>query len=78
MYTPYHSKYWAAALTCKGAARSIDSLSRSIAGTKVDLKALHLGREGVCVSRAGSGTSVGIIEHNATCIRGLADVPCWS
>ncbi len=37
MYTPYHSKYWAAALTCKGAAGSIDSLSRSIAGAKVDL-----------------------------------------
>jgi adenine-specific DNA-methyltransferase len=37
MYTPYHSKYWAAALTCKGAAGSIDSLSRSLAGAKVDL-----------------------------------------
>lgn len=37
MYTPYHSKYWAAALTCKGAAGSIDSLSQSIAGAKVDL-----------------------------------------
>src|SRR5580692_9113767 len=28
MYTPYHSKYWAASLTCKGAAGSVDSLSR--------------------------------------------------
>ena len=37
MYTPYHSKYWAAALTCKGAGGSIDSLSRSIASAKVDL-----------------------------------------
>jgi adenine-specific DNA-methyltransferase len=37
MYTPYHSKYWAAALTCTGAAGSIDSLSRSIAGARVDL-----------------------------------------
>jgi len=37
MYTSYHSKYWAAALTCKGAAGSIDSLSRSIASAKVDL-----------------------------------------
>ena len=37
MYTPYQSKYWAAALTCKGAAGSIDSLSRSVASAKVDL-----------------------------------------
>src|SRR5689334_21566254 len=37
MYTPYHSKYWAAALTCRGAGGSIDSLSRSIANAKVDL-----------------------------------------
>ena len=37
MYTPYHSKYWAAALTCKGAGGSIDNLSRSIASAQVDL-----------------------------------------
>ncbi|HXB71854.1 MAG TPA: hypothetical protein VNY05_26690 [Candidatus Acidoferrales bacterium] len=37
MSTPYQSKYWAAALTCKGAAGSIDSLSRTVASAKVDL-----------------------------------------
>lgn len=35
--TPYHSKYWAQVLSLKGAAGSIDSISRSIAGARVDL-----------------------------------------
>lgn len=35
--THYHSKYWAHALTCKGIPGSIDSISRSIANSKVDL-----------------------------------------
>jgi superfamily II DNA or RNA helicase len=37
MFTPYHSKYWAAALTARGAAGTIDALSRSISSAKVDL-----------------------------------------
>lgn len=37
MTTPYHSKYWAAALTVKSPADSIDNLSRSIANARVDL-----------------------------------------
>jgi len=35
--TPYHSQYWAHALTLKGAAGSIENLSRSIANSRVDL-----------------------------------------
>src|SRR5437588_11312219 len=35
--TAYHSQYWAAALTVKGAAGSIEGLSRSIANSRVDL-----------------------------------------
>ena len=37
MSTHYHSQYWAHALTLKAAADSIDNLSRSIAGARVDL-----------------------------------------
>jgi adenine-specific DNA-methyltransferase len=37
VWTPYHSKYWAAALTLRGAAGSIDTLSRSISNARVDL-----------------------------------------
>lgn len=35
--TAYHSTYWAHALTLKGPSDSIDSLSRSISGARVDL-----------------------------------------
>jgi len=35
--TPYHSKYWAAALTLRGANDSIERLSGSIASARVDL-----------------------------------------
>ena len=37
MTTPFHSKYWAAELTIRSATGSIESLSRSIAGARVDL-----------------------------------------
>ena len=37
MSTPYHSQYWAHALTLKGPAGSVESLSRSIANARVDL-----------------------------------------
>ena len=37
MYTPYHSQYWAHALTLKGSTGTIDDLSRSIANARVDL-----------------------------------------
>ncbi|MBI2193336.1 MAG: DEAD/DEAH box helicase [Planctomycetes bacterium] len=37
MTTPYHSQYWAHALTLRGATGSIEALSRSIAGSRVDL-----------------------------------------
>jgi adenine-specific DNA-methyltransferase len=37
MPTPYHSKYWAALLSAKGAAGSIASISRSLASARVDL-----------------------------------------
>ncbi|MHB8894696.1 MAG: DEAD/DEAH box helicase [Candidatus Geothermincolia bacterium] len=37
MTTPFHSKYWASELTLRAAAGSIESLSRSIAGARVDL-----------------------------------------
>src|SRR3990170_380719 len=37
MTTPFHSKYWAHELTLRGATGSIESLSRSIAGARVDL-----------------------------------------
>jgi len=37
MTTPFHSKYWANELTLQAAAGSIESLSRSIAGARVDL-----------------------------------------
>lgn len=37
MKTPYHSAYWAHALTLRGARGSIETLSRSLAGAKVDL-----------------------------------------
>jgi ERCC4-related helicase len=35
--TPYHSAYWAHALTLQGARGSIETLSRSLAGARVDL-----------------------------------------
>ncbi|TET32859.1 MAG: DEAD/DEAH box helicase [Planctomycetota bacterium] len=37
MSTVYHSQYWAHALTLRGSAGSIESLSRSIANARVDL-----------------------------------------
>ncbi len=37
MTTAYHSQYWAHALTLRGATGSIEALSRSIAGSRVDL-----------------------------------------
>ena len=37
MTTAFHSKYWAHELTLRGATGSIESLSRSIAGARVDL-----------------------------------------
>ena len=37
MTTPFHSKYWAHELTLRAATGSIESLSRSIAGARVDL-----------------------------------------
>ncbi len=37
MTTHFHSKYWAHALTLRGATGSIEALSRSIAGSRVDL-----------------------------------------
>jgi len=37
MTTPFHSTYWASELTLRGATGSIESLSRSIAGARVDL-----------------------------------------
>jgi hypothetical protein len=39
MSTPYHSQYWAHALTLKGAGGSVDSISRLIANTRFDLNA---------------------------------------
>jgi len=35
--TPYHSQYWAHALTLKGASDSLENLSRSISNARVDL-----------------------------------------
>jgi hypothetical protein len=35
--TPFHSKYWAAALTLRGPSGAIESLTRSIANSRVDL-----------------------------------------
>lgn len=37
MSTPYHSKYWALALSLKGSGESLDRLSASIASARVDL-----------------------------------------
>src|SRR5262245_47708471 len=37
MTTHYHAKYWATELTLRGATGSLESLSRSIAGARVDL-----------------------------------------
>lgn len=37
MTTPYHSQYWAHALTLRQAGGSVDALSRSIGGARVDL-----------------------------------------
>jgi len=37
MTTPFHSKYWAAALTIGGSSGTVENLSRSIANAKVDL-----------------------------------------
>ncbi len=37
MTTPFHSKYWASELTLRAAIGSIESISRSIAGARVDL-----------------------------------------
>ena len=37
MSTPFHAKYWATELTLRGATGSIEALSRSIAGARVDL-----------------------------------------
>jgi len=36
-YTEYHSKYWAYSLTLKGASGELESLSRSISNSRVDL-----------------------------------------
>jgi len=38
MTTPYHSQYWAHALTLRGSGGDIAALSRSIANARVDLK----------------------------------------
>ena len=35
MMMPFHSKYWAHALTLRGATGTIEALSRSIAGARV-------------------------------------------
>jgi adenine-specific DNA-methyltransferase len=35
--TPFHSKYWVAALTLRGPSGAIESLTRSIANSRVDL-----------------------------------------
>ena len=37
MSTPYHSQYWATALTLQGPGGTLESLSRSIANARVDL-----------------------------------------
>jgi adenine-specific DNA-methyltransferase len=37
VYTPYHSKYWATALTLRGAGDDLSRLSQSIASARVDL-----------------------------------------
>ena len=37
MATAYHSQYWGHALTLRGATGTIEALSRSIAGARVDL-----------------------------------------
>lgn len=37
MSTPYHSQYWAAALTLRESSGTVDSLSRSIGSARVDL-----------------------------------------
>lgn len=37
MTTPYHSQYWAHALSLRGSGGNIESLSRSIANARVDL-----------------------------------------
>ena len=37
MSTPYHSQYWAHALTLRGSGGDIAALSRSIANARVDL-----------------------------------------
>ena len=37
MSTPYHSQYWAHALTLRGSGGNIETLSRSIANARVDL-----------------------------------------
>jgi hypothetical protein len=42
MYTPYHSLYWATALTLRGSGGSMDRLSQSIANAKVDLNPHHV------------------------------------
>jgi superfamily II DNA/RNA helicase len=36
-YTPYHSQYWANALTIEGSSGTLEGLSRSIANARVDL-----------------------------------------
>lgn len=37
MATAFHSKYWASELTLRAATGTIESISRSIAGARVDL-----------------------------------------
>jgi hypothetical protein len=37
MYTPYHSLYWATALTLRGGGGDLSRLSQSIASARVDL-----------------------------------------
>ncbi|MGB6335249.1 MAG: hypothetical protein WBG96_06520, partial [Thermoanaerobaculia bacterium] len=37
MSTPYHSQYWAHALSLRGSGGNIESLSRAIANARVDL-----------------------------------------
>src|ERR1035437_8084072 len=37
LMTPYHSRYWASLLTLRGTSGTIESLSRSISNSRVDL-----------------------------------------
>lgn len=42
MKTPYHSTFWANALTLRGARGSMEVFSRSLAGARVDLNPHHI------------------------------------